>query len=140
MKQIAVVSKAVLLIVVLASLAACSGGTFFDPGHEAGSGSNGGYGYDYDDDFDWDDDDSNGDGSSISKPVKLSSNATYAQAIDKLDAIIAYCTAHPGTTNTGIKSGVQTLKVTISSLQNSWGGTTVKGMIDSINALIDELQ
>jgi hypothetical protein len=46
MKRLAVVSGAILAIMVLVSLAACSGGTFFDPGHEASgfTGSGGGRG------------------------------------------------------------------------------------------------
>jgi hypothetical protein len=40
MKQIPLIFRMVLLIAVLALFAACSGGTFVDPGHEGGSSGN----------------------------------------------------------------------------------------------------
>ncbi|MDR3193319.1 MAG: hypothetical protein LBT87_09665 [Treponema sp.] len=123
MKQIAIALKAVLLITVLASLAACSGGTFVDPGHGgmgSGSGGSGGGG----------------------KPARLSSDASYDEAADKLDEIIAYCEAHPGSANTGVKNGVEAFKITAFSFINEsyWSGRTARETIDVINAFIDELQ
>ncbi|MDR1024513.1 MAG: hypothetical protein LBL56_02210 [Treponema sp.] len=44
MKRFAVVSGAILTVMVLASLAACSGGIFLDPGHDASGFTGGGEG------------------------------------------------------------------------------------------------
>jgi hypothetical protein len=81
MKHTAVIFKALLLFVVFAPLAGCKGGAFIDPGHVAAT--NGGSGGSY----------SGGGGS---KPSELSSNASYEEAIEKLDAIIDYCERNPG--------------------------------------------
>jgi hypothetical protein len=144
MKQIAVVFRVFLLTAVLASLAACSGGTFVDPGHEAAGGI-GGSGGDYGDYGDDGDDGDYGSGSSSggggggSKPAKLSSNASYAQAVAKLDAIISYCNAYPGTINNQIKTVAQQAKTEFPTYQSSWSaiGTQV---VSAINVLIDQLE
>jgi hypothetical protein len=130
MKQIAVVFRVFLLATVLVSLAACSGGTFVDPGHEAavgggGEGSGGGGG-------------GNGGGGG-SKPAKLSSSASYAQAADKLDEIIDYCNSHPGMVNDTTKNGAQALKATISVFQSNWN-TRGPEMVNQINTFIDMLE
>jgi hypothetical protein len=143
MKQIVVVFRAALLIAALASLAACSG-VFVDPGHlDAGviggsggsgggdGGSGGGSG-------------GGGSGGSGGKPDPLSNNATYNQAVDKLDEIIAYCNAHPGTINDGVKNNVESLKNALtgansSTIQNSWGSGALT-MIININQYIDLLE
>ncbi|MDR1318891.1 MAG: hypothetical protein LBJ90_04630 [Treponema sp.] len=132
MKQIAVVFRIFLAAAVLASLAACSGGTFFDPGHlDADAGALGGLMGNSDDD--WDDDDD-----SDSKPSKLSDNAGYSQAIAKLDEIIAYCDAHPETTNNYYaKLAAESSKAVITlTLWNS----AKEQYITLINSYIDGLQ
>ncbi|MDR1099890.1 MAG: hypothetical protein LBL28_05350, partial [Treponema sp.] len=53
-------------------------------------------------------------GGGASKPALLSSNATYQQAIDKLDEIIEYCEDHPGTANDGVKSSARTMRDNLS--------------------------
>jgi hypothetical protein len=121
MKQIVVVFRVFLLMTVFASLAACSGGIFVDPGHGAGGGSG------------------NGGGGSVSKPSKLSNDASYSQAAAKLDEIITYCDAHPGMTNNTIKSSAQLLKSTISSYQ-SWWSSMAGSLITEINTYIDALE
>jgi hypothetical protein len=129
MKHIPVIFRIALLIAVLASLAACSGGAFIDPGRGAGgaSGGNGtGTG-------------TGTGGNGVSKPATLSTSASYNQALAKLNEIIEYCEDNPGTQNDGMKSGAQTWKTTFSTYASTWGssGPTV---ISSINDLIDQLQ
>jgi hypothetical protein len=137
MKQIAVVFKAALLIAVLASLAACSGGTFVDPGHEAAGGGD-------NEDGGWLDnggdggEEGSGSGGGGGKPAKLSSSAGYSQAIAKLDEITAYCNTHPG--NDSVKSGVQSMKTSITSVGQTGWSYMASQIISSINSLIDILR
>jgi hypothetical protein len=131
MKRLALVSGAVLALVVLASLASCKGGAFTDPGYDtgaygltSGSGSGGDYDYDDDDDDDYDSDIS-----------ELSSSASMSQASSKLDEIISYCNNNPG--NDSVKATAQGMKAGLSSA--TWDG--YKGqIISSINGLIYQLQ
>jgi hypothetical protein len=130
MKHLTAVFKAVLLIAVLAPLAACSGGTFIDPGHLGAvdmvdlSSYDGNSGNDYD----YDDDDSGG------KPSELPSGATYNQAMSKLDEIINYCNSHSG--NGLVKTGAELLQ---NSLSSSTWSSVASTRIDAINALISGL-
>ncbi|MDR3123778.1 MAG: hypothetical protein LBU16_08385 [Treponema sp.] len=112
MKQIAGTITTVLLIVVLASLAACGGGTFTDPSHTSGSG-----------------------GDSGGKPARLSSNASYDEAMAKLDEIIAYCQAHPGLENDSIKMNARQTRDML-----SWYGDINEEEIDLINFYVEALR
>jgi hypothetical protein len=140
MKQITLVFKAVLLVAVFVSLAACSGGTFIDPGHGGGGTDGGNYS------------NGNGDGGSgggssgggsgsVSKPSRLSNNATYAQSVAKVDEIIDYCEARPGATNDAMNMGAQSLKSGLSypGVQSSWSSMADR-QISAINAFIGQLQ
>jgi hypothetical protein len=135
MKQIIPVFRAALLIAVLASLAACSGGTFFDPGHLDAGALGGLMGGDDWDGGDWDDDDGGGGG----KPAELSSSASYNDAVNKLNEIIDYCDDHPGTVNNTIKTGAQAYKTTIGSYQSNWSGMR-SAAVTAINTYIGQLQ
>ncbi|MDR0451384.1 MAG: hypothetical protein LBH26_08990 [Treponema sp.] len=153
MKQITVVFKAGLLIMVFASLAACSGGIFIDPGYGgAGTGN-----YDRSDYSDGGNGSTGGGGGSIgggggsgstgggggseSKPAILDNNASYQEAVDKLDEIIEYCEAHPGNQNNSVKSSVETMKGNFSVLNVSSNWNTVALVnISAINAYILLLQ
>ncbi|MDR3139382.1 MAG: hypothetical protein LBT95_06875 [Treponema sp.] len=131
MKQLAVVFKAALALLILASLAACEGGTFSDPGHGTSgiaSGSGGG---------------SSGGG----KPAKLSDDASYEEVLDKLDEIIDYCEAHPGPGNDSVKASAQSLRNMFSEygFESWWNSATQnendkQELIDAINAYISLLQ
>jgi hypothetical protein len=122
MKQLTVVSGAVLAIIILASLAACSGGTFNDPGHEASGFTGSG-------------------GSTGSKPARLSSNASYDEALAKCDEIIAYCEAHTGQVNDAVKASARQTKGNMSLMGgNSYWSSTKDTWIDTINYYISSLQ
>jgi hypothetical protein len=128
MKQAFVIFRAVLAIMVLASLAACKGGTFNDPGHEAAGpgftdgGSGGGSG-----------------GGGGGKPERLSNYASYEEAIDTLDEIIKYCDAHPGQPNDTIKLSAQQTKDAISLMSSNW--IAVRSThIGTINSYISSLK
>jgi hypothetical protein len=122
MKQIAVAFKALLLIAVLASLAACKGGTFTDPGHEAsgftGSGENTG-----------------------GKPARLSRNASYKEAVAKIDEIIAYCEAHPGLENDAVKGSARQTRSMLSmyGVEDNWNSIR-DIIIDEIDFYISGLR
>jgi hypothetical protein len=122
MKQIAVVFRVFLLATVLVSLAACSGGTFVDPGHEVAGSSSGGV-------------------SISSRPAKLSSNASYNEALAKLNEIIVYCSAHPGAVNNEMKEYAEMGRDWIIDLgERDWRGSTASDVIDAINDMIDQLE
>jgi hypothetical protein len=126
MKRLTVVSRAVLALVVLASLAACSGGVFFDPGQDAayGFGSGGG----------------GGGSRGGAKPSSLSSGASFDEAYEKLWEIYEYCEDHPGTINDGIKLAIDQFGNTFINLESSWSGTVAQGAITAINSYISQLQ
>jgi hypothetical protein len=137
MKQITVVFRAVLLVAVLASLAACSGGTFVDPGYGGGgdsgysSGGGGGSGDD--------DDGGGGNSGNATKPSTLSTSATYAQVMAKLDEIIAYCNATEPTNN-GFRGAAQTYKTQLTSGGSAaWTLSMASTMIPLINGIISTL-
>jgi hypothetical protein len=140
MKQITVPFRTILLMVVLVSLAACSGGIFVDPGH----GGAGGGSYS---DGDFEGSGSTGSGSSTgggsgsgAKPARLSSTASYDEALAKLDEIIDYCEEHPGTGNNMVKSAAETTRDGISlNGQSNWS-SLASSMIPSINTFIGQLQ
>jgi hypothetical protein len=123
MKHIPVIFRAALLAAVLASLAACSGGMFVDPGHGAGGASG---------DFDLGTGIGSGTGtgtgsgtgtggSTVSKPGTLLPGATYEQVLAKLNDIIEYCEAKPSTANNMIKTQAQTMRdTTLPPLQTNW--------------------
>jgi hypothetical protein len=141
--------RTILLMAVLVSFAACSGGIFVDPGH-------GGGGY-YSDHSDRDSGTgggstgsgggSSGSGSgstgsgSSSKPAKLATNVSYGDARAKLEEIIDYCEDHPGTINNAIKYQVETTKNgVVTAGQNGWSSYLSSATINAINLLIDQLQ
>jgi hypothetical protein len=130
MKQITVLFKTVLLAAVLVSLAACSGGTFTDPGKEAANIGGGGSG-DYGDYGDGDYEDEEQDGGSVSKPSRLSSSASYSTTMNKLDEIIAYCNSHSGYSYS--LQAAQTIKSSLPLAQSSWS-TSGPPIISSINS------
>jgi hypothetical protein len=121
MKRLAVVSGAVLAIMVLASLVACKGGTFFDPGHEASGFT--------------------GSGNNDSKPARLPGNASYDEAMAKLDEIIAYCEAHPGPENDAVKGSLRQTKEMLSMMgEDGWSSPGKDTIIDAINFGISGLR
>jgi hypothetical protein len=137
MKQITIVFKMIAACTVLALFAACSGGVFIDPGHGGAAGIGGSLGNDYDNDYD-DDDDTGGGGG---KPAKLSSSASYAEAIAKLDEIIAYCESHPGPQSTNAITTAELLKTSWNSanIQSGWS-VAQSSAIQNVNAIINLLQ
>jgi hypothetical protein len=144
MKQITVAFRAALLVAVLASLAACSGGIFVDPGHEAGGGGGGGWLYNGDGGDgggggSGGGGSGSGSGSGSTKPDKLPNNASASQATAKLDEIIAYCDAHPGALSTEIKTFAQGYKFFMPTYQNTWISLG-PAMIADINHLIDRFE
>jgi hypothetical protein len=128
MKYTRVVFKAALLLTVLASLAACKGGVFVDPGHGGGEYTAGGGG-------------GGGGGGGLTKPAILDNNATYQEAADKLDDIIEYCEAHPGNQNNSVKLSVETMKKNFSAynVSGNWN-TAALVNISAINGYISMLQ
>jgi hypothetical protein len=157
MKQRAIVFGTVLLIAVVTSLAACSGGIFIDPGHESAGGGGG--------NDEWLDNGDGGDGggggsgdggsgeggdsgggneggsSGGSKPAALATNASYSQATAKVNEIITYCDAHPGTKNDSIKIYAQAVQGAIDTYQSSglWSSLGPSA-ITQINSYIDQLE
>ena len=102
------------VLVLLTLIAGCSGGVFIDHGNDdGGSTSSGGGG---------------------GKPSKLSGNASYQDAIAKLDEIIAYAS-----NNSAARNSAETAKKDLESKGPSqW--SFVKGVtIDQINNLINGL-
>jgi hypothetical protein len=80
-------------------------------------------------------------GSSVTKPNKLSTGASYNEAMNKLDEIISYCDANPGGANASIKSAMATMKSSVMpSVQSTWSVTGGVAQITQINAYIDNLQ
>jgi hypothetical protein len=138
MKQIPLIFRMVLLIAVLALFAACSGGTFVDPGHEGGGGNDIDIpsGYVPDDD----DDGTGGGGGGVSKPAQLALGATYQQALDKLDEIIKYCNAHPGTANNSMKTSAESAKSSVITMGSSGWSISGASIISGINGMISSLQ
>jgi hypothetical protein len=104
------------------ALVSCTG-SYTPPDMRGGDSEYGGY---YDDD----DDDSGPSGGS--KPSKLSSSATYNQAIAKLDEIIAY-----SGTSSSVKVSAQQLKTAVSTAGSSYWSSYSAQTILSINTLID---
>ena len=80
----------------------------------------------------------NGGGSSVSKPSLLSDNATYRQAVDKCDEIIAYCNAHPSQNNNGFRGSAYSFKTGMSNMESMWSSAG-SSFIQAINTLIMSL-
>jgi hypothetical protein len=79
--------------------------------------------------------------STTAKPAELSSSATSAQAISKLDAIIAYCDAHPSAANDNNKVTAQGLKNSVNSVASYWTQSNARDIyIPQINTLIGQLE
>jgi hypothetical protein len=81
-------------------------------------------------------------GGGVARPARLGDDATYQQALDKLDEVIAYCEAHPGDVN-------DTIKISLSSYRNrikqyggadAWEGQVKTAGISIINANINSLE
>jgi hypothetical protein len=88
-----------------------------------------------------DDDDNNSSNSGGGKPAQLAADATYQQALDKCDEIIAYCDSHAGTTNNTIKSAVQIVKTSITTAgASNWVSTYQASMITALNTYIIALE
>jgi hypothetical protein len=72
------------------------------------------------------------------KPADLPDNASYSDAIAKLDAIIEFCNAHPG--NETVKGTAQTRKTELQNIpETSWSGIA-SSYISQINRLIGQLE
>jgi hypothetical protein len=80
-----------------------------------------------------------GGGSSSNATTQLSSNATYAEAIAKLDAIIAYCDVNPNTSNTVVRSQAVSYKSSLSAYSSTWNSSG-PAFVAQINTLISQLQ
>jgi hypothetical protein len=127
MKQMITVLRAFLLVAVFASFAACSGGTFYDPGHEESGLTGGGT----------PNNPGNNNGNnngSISKPGHLSDSASYNDFLTKKEDIIKYCNAHPGTANDNVKNAVNYM----SADSSTWTYTKTV-VITQLNVYIDQL-
>jgi hypothetical protein len=136
MKQTTAFFRIFLLMTVLASLVACEGGSFSDPGREAALGGSGGEGRgDYDG---GDDDDDGGSSGSSSKPSELSSNASKQQALNKLDEIEDYCDSHPG--NGGPLGAADSLWIVIDNMSNAAWDVAGSGNVGQINNIIAQLK
>jgi hypothetical protein len=75
------------------------------------------------------------------KPAKLSSSASYTQAVAKINEIITYCNAHPGNLNDYIKSFAQTFTSDVS--QSDWDNSSQDYkifLILQINSMIADLE
>jgi hypothetical protein len=126
-KRIFTAATALVFFAVLLSFSACSG-EFTDPEYEVFL-LGGGF-----DDKDGDDYSKDSSKSKSNKPAELSSSATAAEALAKLDEIIAY-----SDTPDDVKKAVQIMKAgwstTYSPYWTTVGGTT----IDAINGIIKAL-
>jgi hypothetical protein len=80
-----------------------------------------------------------GGGGSGAPPAHLDKNATYAEAVAKLDEIIAYCEANPGTKTNAVLSSAVDLKTGLAAFKDNWYGTNRSTAIASINSLISTL-
>jgi hypothetical protein len=81
---------------------------------------------------------SGGTHNSTSKPTELSSNASYGEAVSKLDEIITYCERNSSPTNNAVRTSAQTLKNELDSYSSYWSYMSSQ-MIISINGLIGQL-
>ena len=89
-----------------------------------------------------DDDDSGGGGGG--KPTDLSSNASYDQALAKVDEIIAYCEKFPaGSVNASVRLRAEILRTNMImphfNLRNNWNSAGGQWISD-INTIISNLQ
>ncbi|GHU25732.1 hypothetical protein FACS1894172_17760 [Spirochaetia bacterium] len=86
--------------------------------------------------------DSGGGGGGSGKPAKLKDTATYQQALDKCDEIIAYCNSHSGTANDNVKFNVQYnyKPLLTSSDPSQWSTTMQASMVLLLNNSIASLQ
>jgi hypothetical protein len=137
---------AILLVAAFGMLTACSG-HFVDPGWAAeansllsGGGDDNGGGNSWDDDDtgggnSWDDDDDDDDGGS--RPAKLAGNASYSQALAKVDEIIAYC--GDDTSMMYYKEAARSYRLAVTTAGSSGWSIASETLIYSINALIDTL-
>jgi hypothetical protein len=73
------------------------------------------------------------------KPAKLSSSASYAQTVAKINEIITYCDAHPGNLNDFIKSYAQMFDISQSDWNNLSQGEKIFLILD-INSMIADLE
>ncbi|MDR1230675.1 MAG: hypothetical protein LBK61_04655 [Spirochaetaceae bacterium] len=123
MKRRVIVLRAFLLVAVFASFVACGGGTFYDPGPvAAGPGLGGG--------------DSGKKDDASNKPAKLSSSASYSEAMSTITKIIDYCDKNPGTANDETRERAEQAAITT---QSEWN-TYRSDMIEAINSMIDDLE
>jgi hypothetical protein len=137
-------AAAILLVAAFGMLSACSG-HFVDPGWAAEANSlagSGGISLDDNNNIGGgsendDDDDTDAGSENNGKPDRLSSGASYNEAIAKLNEIIAYC----GNTYSlaPVKSGAQALRDTITTYGSSGWSSASGTYIYSINKLIDSL-
>jgi hypothetical protein len=73
------------------------------------------------------------------KPASLSSTASYTQTIAKLDEIIAYCDAYPGSANDGAKTFAESLMSSILDYADGGWDFAKEYFIGPINQCIDLL-
>ena len=112
-------------VLLLLAFVSCEG-TFVDPGRPSTFGGGfggdfGGFGGDFG-------------GGGGNKPAKLSSGASYSEAMAKLDEIIAYSGS-----STSIREQARILKESYGGLSSFWSGSVQSAAIISINALIDQI-
>jgi len=81
------------------------------------------------------DKDDDGGGGGV-KPDTLDFNASYYEAVAKLDELIAYCNKNPSTINNSVLSQAVALKTSMTALQSSWSSSGMT-TINSINSLIE---
>jgi len=123
MKNIYKVLGIIALVAIIGfSMTACDD----DNGSNGAGGGNGGSG-------------SNGGGGiNATKPAVLRSNASYNEAVAKLDELIAYCNNNPSTINNSVLQNAITLKTGMPTYQSIWStANTATTVINSINNLID---
>ena len=73
-------------------------------------------------------------------PGTLAADATYQQALDKCDEIMAYCDANDAGSNSEIRSSVSLVKSTIKSGGEAGWSSIRSSMVQSINQCIAALK
>jgi hypothetical protein len=143
MKTKATIKRAMPFVYILGLalvFSACTG-TFTPPGSGGGSGSSGLEGLGGSSGGDGDGSGSgsgSGDGGGSSKPATLGSDASYDDAIAKLNEIITYCNANSG--NDTPKSTAENQKTTIETAGRGTWSISKSSFIHGINTLIGQLK
>jgi hypothetical protein len=133
MKKFFLINAAFILLLAVSGMIAGCSGSFVDPGWAAEmSGFDGGW----DVDSSGLDGDDNGGGTGT-KPERLPDNASYNDAIDRLDEIIKYC--GDSTSLAVTKGTAEGYRDSLTKVDSSGWNTIKSSQINLINALVDTL-